>query len=395
MTRKTALLAACLSPLALGLASCEAAATGDSAVDAQSTASTDGVSAAINETVGPFAIADMGTFNEPWAGAFAPGTSTLFITEKPGTMKFVDTATGRMGTVTGMPTVDYGGQGGLGDVAFLQSESASTLDRRTIFLSWAEAGDGDTRGAVVGKGSLVCAEADACTVEGLNVVWRQGPKVSGRGHYSHRIAFSPDESHMFIASGDRQKKTPAQDTSNTLGSIVRLNVDGSPGSGNPVGEEIWSYGHRNILGLAFDSAGRLWDLEHGPAGGDELNLVEAGKNYGWPVVSDGDNYNETLIPDNDTRPDLEKPKIGWTPVIAPGDFLFYDGNSFADWQGDAIIAGLSSNALVRVEMNGTAPVEAARYDLGKRLREVVEGPDGALYVLEDGEGGRLRKLTPS
>ena len=398
MTRKTAFLAVALSPLAFALASCEASASGDSTVAAQSTSSAEGVSAAIDETVGPFAVTNMGTFDEPWAAAFAPGTSTIFITEKPGTMKFVDTATGRMGSVSGVPEVDYGGQGGLGDIAFLASESASTLDRRTIYLSWAEAGDQtddkDTRGAVVGRGTLVCEEADACAIEGLNVIWRQAPKVTGRGHYSHRIAFSPDESHLFIASGDRQKMEPAQDTSNTLGSIVRLNLDGTPANGNPIGQEIWSYGHRNILGLAFDSEGRLWDLEHGPAGGDELNLVEAGANYGWPLVSNGDHYDGRKIPDNDTMPSLTAPKIGWTPVIAPGDFLFYGGNAFADWRGDAIIAGLKVKQLIRVEMNGTSPVEAARYDMGERLRDVIEGPDGALYVLEDGEKGRLRKLMP-
>lgn len=361
-------------------------------MDAQSTTAAGTTQAAADETVGPFAVRNMGAFDEPWAAAFAPGTSTLFITEQPGTMKFVDTATGRMGTVTGMPAVDYGGQGGLGDIAFLPSESSATLDRRTIYLSWAQAGDRNTRGAVVGRGTLVCAEADACEVEDLKVIWRQGPKVSGRGHYSHRIAFSPDENHMFVASGDRQKKTPAQDTSNTLGTIVRLNLDGTPAADNPVGTEIWSYGHRNILGLAFDRAGRLWDLEHGPAGGDELNLVEAGGNYGWPIVSDGDEYSGKAIPDNDTRPDLIKPKIGWTPVIAPGDFMFYSGKGDAGWAGDAIIAGLKPKALIRVEMNGTAPVEAARYSMGERLRDVIEGPDGSIFVLEDGEQGRLRQL---
>ncbi len=363
-------------------------------MEAQSTSAAAPMEMAEAEAVGPFAVRDMGTFDKPWAAAFAPGTSTLFITEKPGTMKFVDTATGRLGTVTGMPEVDFGGQGGLGDIAFLPSESSDNLDSRTIYLSWAEAGDNDTRGAVVGRGTLVCAEADACTVAGLDVIWRQAPKVTGRGHYSHRIAFSPDESHMFVASGDRQKLDPAQDNSNTLGTIVRLNLDGTPAAGNPIGEQIWSYGHRNILGLAFDAEGRLWDLEHGPAGGDELNLVEAGKNYGWPLVSEGDRYSGKEIPDNDTRPDLEAPKIGWTPVIAPGDFLFYSGDAFADWQGDAIIAGLKTKALIRLEMNGTAPVEAARYDLGERLREVLQGPDGAIYVLEDGDDGRLRQLMP-
>ena len=339
----------------------------------------------------------MGEFDEPWAAAFIPGTDMLFVTEKPGTARIVDTsnANPRTITVSGLPQVDYGGQGGLGDVAFLDSESAPTMDRRTIYLSWAEAGSGDTRGAVVGRGTLACEQADACRIEGLNVIWRQDPKVTGRGHYSHRLAISPDGRHLFVASGDRQKKTPAQDTSNNLGTIVRLNLDGTPASGNPVGDEIWTYGHRNTLGLAFDDAGRLWNLEHGPAGGDELNLIQQGRNYGWPLVSDGDNYDGTPIPPNSTRPDLAGPVVNWTPVIAPGDFIFYDGSLFDDWQGDALMAGLKTQAIIHVDMNGTSAREIARYDFGERLREIVEGPDGAIYVLEDGENARLRRLTPS
>ncbi|ABC62545.1 PQQ-dependent sugar dehydrogenase [Erythrobacter litoralis] len=389
-TRFTSL--ALLSLPAIALASCGSAYSGDSA-EAQSTPSPTAMEA--DAQIGPFAVSDMGTFAEPWAAAFAPGTHTLFITEKAGTMKFVDTRTGRLGTVTGVPEVDYGGQGGLGDIAFLPSEAANTIDSRTIYLSWAEAGAGDTRGAVVGRGQLACQQADACTIEDLAVIWRQAPKVTGRGHYSHRIAFSPDERYMYVASGDRQKQDPAQDTSNTLGTIVRLNLDGSPAANNPVGSEIWSYGHRNILGLAFDDAGRLWDLEHGPAGGDELNLVERGVNYGWPVVSNGDNYNGTPIPDNDTRPDLRAPVFGWTPVIAPGDMIFYSGSMFGDWSGDLLIAGLKTQAIIHLDMEGTSAEEIARYDFGERLREIVQGPDGAIYVLEDGDDGRLRKLTPS
>jgi glucose/arabinose dehydrogenase len=347
----------------------------------------------------PFAIAEMGNFNEPWAAAFAPGTPVLFVTEKAGAIEAMDTNTGRMITVSGTPQVDYGGQGGLGDIAFLETESNATLDRRTIYLSWAEAGSGDTRGAVLGRGQLVCEEADACAIEDLDVIWRQSPKVTGRGHYSHRIAFSPDGQYIFLASGDRQKQDPAQDTTNNLGTVLRLNLDGSPAAGNPlaseggVSRELWSWGHRNILGMEFDSEGRLWVAEHGPAGGDELNLVQRATNYGWPVVSNGDNYNGTPIPDNDTRPEFEKPVVGWTPVIAPGSMTFVDGDMFSPWRGDLLIAGLKTKAIIRVEMDGDEATEVARYDMGTRLREIVEGPDGAIWVLEDGENGRLFKLT--
>ena len=387
-----------LASLILVLAAC-GAEPGD---DSRATAAEPAPSAPqrTQKAADAFTVEAHGSFDEPWAMAFAPGTGVLLITEKPGALAGIDTATGRRFAVSGAPEVAYGGQGGLGDVAFLPWESAATLGARTIYLSWAEAGPGDTRGAAVGRGKLVCAAEGDCAVEGLQVIWRQAPKVSGRGHYSHRLAFSPDGKYLFVASGERQKMAPAQDLSGTLGKIVRLDLDGRPAPGNPFADkpgaspEIWSYGHRNILGLKFDAQGRLWDLEHGPAGGDELNLVEPGRNYGWPVVSDGDHYDGKPIPRHATRPDFAPPAISWNPVIAPGDFLFYSGALFPQWQGQAIIAGLESEALVRVRIDGARATEVARYDFGKRLRAVAQAPDGALWAIEDGKGGRLLKLTP-
>ncbi|MDP3673570.1 MAG: PQQ-dependent sugar dehydrogenase [Novosphingobium sp.] len=345
-------------------------------------------------------IEEYGTFEEPWALAFAPGTSVVFVTERKGSVKFVDTATRRTGTVTGVPKVDYGGQGGLGDIAFLPGESSPTLSRRTIYLSWAEAGSGDTRGAVVGRGTLICEEADACRIDAMRVIWRQSPKVTGRGHYAHRLLFSPDGQYLYVASGDRQKFTPAQDMESNLGKIVRLTPDGTPAPGNPfaarggVAAEVWSLGHRNILGLGWDSRDRLWGLEHGPAGGDEFNLITAGANYGWPVVSDGDHYDGRDIPAHSTRPDFAAPAIGWNPVIAPGGFIFYRGNAFPSWKGEAIIADMANEGLVRVQLAGNKAREVERIPLGKRIRAVVEGPDGAIWIAEDKSGARLRKLTP-
>ena len=318
----------------------------------------------------------------------------LFITEKPGTAKIYDTSSQRLISVSGLPQVDYGGQGGLGEVAFLVSESAATMSERTIYLSFAEAGTGDTRGAAVGRGKLICEEADACQVKNFDVIWRQAPKVTGRGHYSHRIVFSPDEQYMFVTSGERQKQTPAQDRSNTLGTIVRLNLDGSPAAGNPFDDEIWTWGNRNMLSIDFAPDGRLWEIEHGPAGGDELNLVQRGANYGWPVRSNGDNYDGSDIPDHSADDGFTKPVISWTPVIAPGNMVFYTGDLFGGMEGDLIVAGLKTKALIRIEVDGTSAREVARYDMGKRIRQVVEGPDGALWMLEDGEGGRLRELRP-
>lgn len=381
-------LLALLSLPAIALASCGSTNSGDSPTIAAGDVA--------------YETTSLGEFARPWAIAFAPGTPVVFITEKEGSMKFVDTSNGVTGEVTGVPEVDYGGQGGFGDVAFLPSEASDVLDRRTIYLSWAEAGEGDTRGAVVGKGTLICGEmADDCRIDGLEVIWRQTPKVTGRGHYSHKIAFSPDGQYLYISSGDRQKMEPAQDLSNTLGTVVRLNLDGTPAAGNPFADQgspsdqIWSYGHRNVLGLQFAPDGSLWDLEHGPAGGDELNVVERAANYGWPVVSDGDHYNGDKIPDHATRPEFKPAAIGWTPVIAPGDFIFYTGDAFPGWKGDALIAGLSIEALVEVAIDGNKATETARYDFDNRLRDIAQGPDGSVWLIEDGEGGRLLKLSPA
>jgi len=346
-----------------------------------------------------WSVSELATFDEPWAIEFAPGTDMLFVTEQAGTMKFLDTGSGQVGSVSGLPRVDYGGQGGLGDIAFLPSEAGAGIANRTIYLSWAEAGEGDTRGAVVGRGMLSCDMARSCAIEGLNVIWRQDPKVTGRGHYSHRFAVSPDGEHLFVASGDRQKKTPAQDLSNTLGTIVRLNLDGTPAAGNPyadrddVPDEIWSWGHRNILGMDFDAQGRLWETEHGPAGGDELNVVKRGANYGWPERSYGDEYNGTPIADHTPDDGFTKPAMYWTPVIAPGDMIIYSGDMFEAWQGDALIANLKTMALVRVELDGDDAREVARYDFENRLRSIDQGPDGAIYLAEDGENGRILKVS--
>ncbi|MDN3645936.1 PQQ-dependent sugar dehydrogenase [Pontixanthobacter aestiaquae] len=392
MISKKSFIAISLSPLALALTSCGAAASVDSAEQAPAVVAT-----AEAESVGPFTITTHGEYNEPWAAAIEPGTGNVFITEKSGAIKFFQPANGKIGFVTGEPEVDYGGQGGLGDIAFAPDYQTSKM----VYLSWAEAGDGDTRGAVVGRGTLACEDHDSCEIQGLTVIWRQAPKTTGRGHYGHRILFSPDGKLMYVASSDRQKMTPAQDNTNNIGTIVRLNLDGTPAKDNPMADkggvtaEIWSYGHRNILGMDFDAEGRLWEVEHGPKGGDEFNLVKPGANYGWPVVSNGVHYDNDPIPDNDTRPDLAQSAITWTPVIAPGGMTFLSGDMFAEWKGTALIAGLSSNALIHIKVDGENATEAARYDFGTRLRGVLEAPDGAIWVIEDGEGGRLLRLTPA
>jgi aldose sugar dehydrogenase len=382
---------------ALVLAGCTAAS--DAPASNASVAQSGGQSSADGR---PFQVEEAGQFDEPWAMTFLPN-GLLLVTEKRGTVKFIDFQDAgpsqRMGTVTGLPQVDYGGQGGLGDVVPHPDFARNNL----LYISYAEAGQGG-RGAAVASGRLDCQEADACTLEDVQVIWRQVPKMSGRGHYGHRIAFSPDGRHLFISSGERQEFTPAQDMNSTAGKIVRLNADGSVPADNPfasrggVTAQIWSLGHRNPLGLAFAPDGRLWEHEMGPEGGDEFNLIERGSNYGYPVVSNGDHYDGRPIPDHDTRPEFNAPEITWTPVISPSSLIFYTGSMFPQWRGSALIGALSGQALVRVTIDGNNAREAERWPMGNRIREVEQAPDGAVYLLEDtrnGAGGRLLRLTPA
>lgn len=353
----------------------------------------------------PFVAEPVAEFDEPWAMAFLPD-GRMLVTEKKGNLLIVTRQGEKSSPVGGVPDVDYGGQGGLGDVA-LHPDFA---DNRLLYLSYAEGGAGDTRGAAVARGVLG-KSGDDDVLSDVEVIWRQYPKLLGRGHYGHRLLFD-EEGYLWISSGDRQKFTPAQDMQSSIGKILRLRDDGSTPDDNPfvdylsqnpladdvgVYGQIWSLGHRNPLGMAFDPDGRLWEIEMGPAGGDELNLIRRAANYGYPVVSNGDHYDGREIPDHDTRPEFEAPAITWNPVISPGNLIVYGGGLFADWRGDALAAGLSSQAIVRIELDGERAREVERYAMGARIRSVEEGPDGALWVLEDersGSGGRLLRLTP-
>ncbi len=353
----------------------------------------------------PFHVEPVTSFDEPWAMVLLPD-GRMLVTEKKGNLLIVSRDGTKSRPVRGVPDVDYGGQGGLGDVA-LHPDFATN---RIIYLSYAEGGVGGTRGAAVARAVLTEAEGNA-SLSRFEVVWRQYPKVVGFGHYGHRIAFD-DKGFLYISSGDRQKFTPAQDMQSTMGKIVRLREDGSIPDDNPfvdyfskdplvddegVYGQIWSLGHRNPLGLAFDLDGRLLVMEMGPAGGDELNLIKQGANYGYPLVSNGDHYDGRVIPDHDTRPGFEKPLLWWTPVVSPGNLMFYRGSLFPGWRGNALIAGLSSQAIVRVALDSEGAREVERYPMGARIRSVVEGPGGELWVLEDERGdsaGRLLRLTP-
>jgi glucose/arabinose dehydrogenase len=347
----------------------------------------------------PFTAMPFAEFEEPWAMTFLPD-GRLLITEKTGHLKLFDIGTKRTGDISGVPAVDHGGQGGLGDVVLHPQFASNGL----AYLSYAEAGDGDTRGGVVARGKLTLDANGGGALSDVKVIWRQVPKVSGRGHYGHRIAFSPDGKYLFVSSGERQKFDPAQDMKSNLGKIVRLNDDGSVPADNPfadqgeIAAQVWTLGHRNVLGIAFDAQGRMWEHEMGPAGGDEVNLIVRGDNYGYPVVSNGDHYDGRPIPDHDTRPEFHAPATSWNPVISPAGLVIYSGDLFPDWKGDLLIGGLSSQALIDVQIDGDSAREAARYEMGARIREVEQGPDGAVWLLEDGRnggGGRLLKLTPN
>ena len=351
-----------------------------------------------------FLIEELASFDQPWSMAFLPDGNFL-VTEKPGKMFLMNQAGETLSEISGVPEVAYGGQGGLGDIAIHPDFN----ENKTVYVSFAEEGENDTRGAVVIKATLDLTE-EGGALSNLEYIWRQVPKVTGRGHYAHRMAFSED-GYLFISSGDRQKFDPAQDMTSNMGKIIRLNDDGSIPADNPfyndggVAAEVWSLGHRNPLGIDFDADGKLWNIEMGPRGGDELNLVLKGEDYGYPTVSNGIHYNGSNIPNHDTRPEFEEPKEWWgdgysIPVISPSSFVIYQGNLFGDWQGSGFISGLSSESLIRVQFDGDSAKEIERFDMGRRIRSVEEGPDGALWLLEDyprrqdTSKGRLLRLTP-
>lgn len=352
----------------------------------------------------PFNVKPITEFDEPWAMTFMPD-GTMLVTEKKGRM-FVVNSDGEKSAVSGLPDVDYGGQGGLGDVVLHPKFSRNNL----VYISFVESTRGRTRGAAVGRGQLDLT-TQRPTLTNFEILWRQYPKVTGRGHYGHRLFFD-NNGFLWITSGDRQKFTPAQDMQSNLGKVLRLNDDGSVPADNPfvnhaasnplvdkagVYGQIWSLGHRNPLGIAQDSQGQLWVIEMGPRHGDELNLVGKALNYGYPEVSNGDHYDGRSMPDHDTRPEFEAPKITWIPAISPGHLAFVTGNQFKAWKGDALVAGLGSKAIVRIRVDATQAREIERYPMDARIRSALEGPQGAIWVLEDERGaskGRLLQLTP-
>ena len=346
---------------------------------------------------GAFTTTEVARFDHPWAMTFLPD-GRLLVTEMGGTLRLHDPAGDTTGTISGTPDTVHVAQGGLGDVVLHPRYASNQL----VYLSYVEPGDDGLLGAAVARARLVLDDLGGGRLENLETIWRQVPKKSGDGHFGYRIAFDR-EGKLLVSSSERKEFDPAQDMGTNLGKIVRLDDDGKPAAGNPfadqggVAAQVWTLGHRNILGMAFDGQGRLWAHEMGPMGGDELNLIEKGANYGYPIVSNGDHYDGTVIADHDTRPEFRAPVVTWTPVISPAGFIIYDGDLFPDWKGDGFIGGMSSMSLVRVAFDGESAREAERFDMKRRIREVEQGPDGAIWLLEDGtRGGRgwLLKLTP-
>ena len=338
----------------------------------------------------PFAVKPVGTFKSPWSVAFLPDGNIL-VTQKEGALILVDPTSGKQRTVSGTPAVSSKGQGALMDIVPAPDFASS----KQLYFSYAEAGSGDSSRVVLATATLDQAGA---ALKNVKAIFR-GEEASTAGHYSGRIGFAPDGKSLFFTSGDRQLLEPAQDPKSTLGKVLRLNLDGTPAAGNPLAAKgfhpaIWSYGHRNLLGIAFDKQGRLWEMEMGPRHGDEINLIKPGLNYGWPRVSNGDHYDGRAIPDHAPGDGYEAPKVFWKPAISPGGLAYYDADLFPKWKNSLFITGLSGQSLDRIALDGEKATKADHWDMGERIRAVRTGPDGALWLLEDGARGRLLMLTP-
>ena len=374
---------------------------------------------------GPVAIAEIASgLDHPWAMAFLPDGRLLVTERDTGKLRLLNEDGSLSSGIEGVPQVFAQGQGGLLDVA-LDPDFEET---RLVYLTYAQPSR-DGASTALGRGELV--EADGPTLsgaaqtgadagradppyagsgnldpvgpfrlEGFEVLFEQGPEVRGPNHFGSRIVFDA-EGRILLAMGERFQFEPAQDASNTLGTIVRLNRDGSVPDDNPFAgdatkdDAIFSLGHRNIQAAALHpETGQLWVAEMGPLGGDELNAPKAGANHGWPLVSHGMNYDGSAIPEPSTRPDLVDAAHQWTPTISPSGMTFYEGDVFPEWQGSALIGSLSDSSVVRVALDGEAVTHEERIPVGARVRDIVEGPDGLVYLLTDQDDGKIWRLAP-
>ena len=337
--------------------------------------------------------------SHPWAIAFLPGDGGMLVTERPGNLRRIGSDGSVSEPVEGVPEVDARGQGGLLDVAL----DPQFQENRLVYLSFAEAGEGGN-GTAVARGRL---NEDLSALEDVEIIFSQQPKVQSRAHFGSRLVFD-GEGHLYVTLGERsqaQFRGQAQDLDSHLGKIVRINPDGSVPDDNPfVGQddtlpEIWAYGVRNVQAAALHpETGLLWEIEHGPRGGDELNIIEPGANYGWPLVTLGVEYSGGTIGEGlETAEGMVDAIYTWTPVIAPSGMMFYGGDAFEEWQGDLFVGGLASTALVRLELDGDSVTHEERLlePLGLRIRDVAEGPDGAIYVATDEQNGGILRIAPA
>lgn len=340
----------------------------------------------------PFGVEAVAQFDTPWAIAFLPD-GRLLLTEKKGRIFIVTRSGGRV-EASGVPEVAYGGQNGFLDIAPAPDFARS----KAVYFTYNAPAEGGS--SLVLARAVLDESGGKAMLKQLKTVWKQDVAARG-GQPGGIIAFAPDGKHLFLSVGDRMQPATAQDAGAPMGKILRMNLDGSVPKDNPQADAggnralTWTSGHRNPYGLAFAPDGKLWEHEMGPRGGDEFNLIRPGRNYGWPLVSNGDNYSGRPIPRHNTRPEFEPPLVYWTPVIAPAGLAFYKGKLFPDWRGSALIGGLASTALVRVAIRDDGHAdEVERFDMGSRIRDVAVGPDGAVWLIEDANPGRLLKLTP-
>lgn len=331
--------------------------------------------------------------NHPWGMAFLPDGRLLVTERNTGNLYILGTDNRLSKPLAGVPEVYARGQGGLMDVAL-----DPQFDRNGwVYLSYAKPGGEGKATTALGRGKL-----SGRGIQQFQDIFVQTPFIDDSKHFGNRIAFSPDGKYLFLALGERFQFEPAQDLSSHLGKIVRIRPDGTVPRDNPfVGQggavpEIWTLGHRNIEAMAFQpGTGALWVGEMGPRGGDELNRIEKGANYGWPLVSWGRHYTMLDIPDPDTRPEFHGSARHWTPVISPSGMVFYDGELFPEWKGDAIIGGLTHHELVRLVFDGTRVVDEDRLDMPARVRDVELAPDGSIYVLTDEDNGHVLRIVPA